>query len=379
LALVSAFVTFEAQRRGGAVAGTEALPVGQRIANALVSTATYLGKACVPTDLAIFYPYPSGGIPPWKLLTSSVVVGGLTILALLWIRTRPWIALGWAWFLVTLLPVIGLVQVGEQSMADRYTYLPFVGPSLALALEAPRLLGNRVPIVLGLGAALVWIGLTRAQTALWRDDETLFRHAATVVDRNWLAHYRLGFALGEQDRDEEALAQYQAALAIRPNYADPYNNIGQLQAKLGRPAEALASYDRALALVPDLAPAHGNRGNALDDLNRFPEAEQAYREALRIDPELAEVHNDFGVALAKQGRYEEGIVELREAIRRKPRYGSAYLNLSRAQHEFGRLDEAIESLREGVRLLPERADARATLNELIRMREAARRTPGSKG
>lgn len=372
LAAASCLLTFEAQKRGGAVAGMEALSMASRLGNSMHSFAAYLGKALLPIDLAIFYPFPPEGIAGWRIALSVAVVVGLSILAGRGARSRPWLPFGWLWYLATLLPVIGIVQVGQQAMADRYTYLPLVGISIAVAFEASRLLPRRAALALALGSAAVWLAMTRHQVSLWKDDLTLFQHAVTATDRNYMAHYRLGFALGEAGRDDEALQEYRAALAIRPNFPDPYNNIGQLEQKLGRPADALANYDRALALDPALAPAHGNRANALDDLGRPEEAERAYREAIRLDPRLPELHNDFGVALAKQGRLEEAVMEMREAIRLRPGYGDAYLNLARALHQLGRGEEAIESLKEGVRLLPDRADAKSTLDELIRLRDAPR-------
>jgi len=368
LAVASCAVTFAAQRRGGAVAGIDALPPLTRIGNAFASCATYLERALLPTRLAIFYPYPDGGVPAGRLALSVALVGGITAFALLRARSRPWIAFGWLWFLATLLPVIGLVQVGRQAMADRYTYLPLIGVSIAVGMEAPRLFGRKAALALGVLAAVGWIAMTRYQVSLWKDDVTLFAHAVRVTDRNSLAHYRLGFALGALGRRDEALAEYRAALAIRPDYADPYNNIGQIEQDFGRPADALASYDRALALDPALAPAHANRANALDDLGRFDEAERSYRAAIRLDPDIPEAHNDFGVALAKHDRLEEAVAELRTAIRLRPRYGNAYLNLARALSQLGRSDEAIETLREGVRLEPDRADARATLEAMERQR-----------
>lgn len=370
LAASSCCLTFAAQKRGGAVAGTDALPMAIRFGNAITSYAAYLGKALVPTDLSIFYPFPDDGIAAWKIALSLVIVGGVSVLALLCARSRPWLGLGWFWYLATLLPVIGIVQVGQQAMADRYTYVPLVGISIVAAFEVTRLLPRGPSLVLGLACAAVWLGVTRHQVSLWKDDQTLFAHAVLATERNYMARYRLGFALAELDQYDEALAEYRAALAIRPSFADPHNNIGMIEAKLGRPAEALASYDRALALDPKLAPAHGNRANALDDLGRFEEAERAYRESIRLDPELPEVHNDYGVALAQQGRLDEAVREMREAIRLRPGYGDAYLNLARALHQLGRREEAIESLREGVRLNPNRADAKATLDELTRLQAA---------
>jgi tetratricopeptide (TPR) repeat protein len=366
LAAASAWVTVLAQRAGGAVTDVVSLSVIARLENAVTSCATYLFQAALPRGLAPFYPYPIGGIPGWKVLASCAAVGGLTVMALRRPRTHPWFTFGWLWYLVTLLPVIGIVQVGRQALADRYTYIPLVGVSVALAMELPARIGRKPALALAAGLIVVWIGLTRRQVALWQDDITLFGHALAVTERNYVAHDLRARALEELGRSEEALADYRAAISYVPEFAPRYNNAGLLLEALGRPDEALATYDMALARDPALAEAHGNRGNALDTLGRFEEAERAFLESLRLDPTAASFHNSYGVTLAKQGRLDEAIEAMRRAISRDPSLAAAYLNLARALHEAGRSSEAIEALHEGLRLDPGHAEARAALENLLR-------------
>jgi Tfp pilus assembly protein PilF len=369
LALASAWVTVYAQSAGGAVTGVATLPVGARLANAVTSCATYLGLAVAPRDLAIVYPYPIGGVPAGKLVVSLVVVGAVSAWAWWRRRTQSWVAFGWLWYLVTLLPVVGIVQIGQQAMADRYTYLPLIGVSIAAGMELSDRLDRRRVLLLVLALMLVWIGLTRRQVALWKDDLTLFGHAVRVTERNYIARDRLGNALADAGRHEQAVAEYEAAIAIRPGFADPYNNLGLSLEALGRPEEAVARYDQAIARDPELAAAHANRGNALDTLGRLDEAEQAFLAALGLEPDAPRVHNSLGVTLAREGRLDEAVAAFREAIRLDPDYGGAWLNFGRALQQAGRMEEAIEAVERGARLSPGRQDARAAL-ESLRQRDA---------
>ena len=225
LAAGSCAMTLAAQRAGGAVQSFAAMPAGERLANAATATFQYLRALVWPVDLAVFYPYPAAGVPGSAWLGAAALLLALTALAAVHARRAPWGLVGWLWFLGALVPMIGLVQVGGQAWADRYSYLPHVGLALALAGGIAKIADKRIwPLLAGLlVAALVW--LSRAQTAAWRDTETLFRHTLAATQDNWLIHFNLANRYQLDGRRADACAEYRAALAIVPNYAPAMNNL----------------------------------------------------------------------------------------------------------------------------------------------------------
>jgi tetratricopeptide (TPR) repeat protein len=270
LAAGSCAMTMAAQSAGGAVKSFAALPVGARLVNAAIAAVQYLRALVWPVDLAAFYPYPAGGASAAAVAGAAVLLLALTALAVVYARRAPWGLVGWLWFLGALVPMIGLVQVGGQAWADRYSYLPHIGLALALAggwvgtpLRGVRSNGQTDaserrpylaiwPILAGLlVAVLVW--LAHAQTAIWRDTETLFRHALAVTRDNWLIHFNLANRYQLDGRRAEACAEYRAALAIVPNYAPAMNNLAWAlavdpQATPEEIAEALAWARKAIEL-----------------------------------------------------------------------------------------------------------------------------------
>ena len=341
LAVAGAIATYLVQRGSGAVEALAAFPFGLRVENALVSYVVYIAKMFWPTRLAVFYPYPIR-IPWWQLGLAAISLAGISILVLRSVRSRPYLAAGWLWYLVTLAPVIGLVQVGAQARADRYLYVPMVGLSIMLAWgvadwlrSAPRL--RPVVAALALAACLSSAALAAAQVQHWKDSQALFEHALAVTDGNYLAHHNLGVALAEMPgRLPEAIAHYQAALAIQPGSARVHTDLASALAKLpGRAPEAIAEYRAALRISPDSAIPHNNLGNALSGIpGRLPEAIAEYQAALGIDPDYAEAHNNLGFALAQApGHLPEAIREYREALRLRPDYAEAHANLAAALAE----------------------------------------------
>lgn len=225
LAAGSCAMTLAAQSAGGAVKSFAALPAGARLANAATAVVQYLRALVWPTDLAVYYPFPAGGVPGTAAAGAAVLLAALTALAVVHARRAPWGLVGGLWFLGTLVPMIGLVQVGGQAWADRYSYLPHIGLALAVAGGLAKIADWRVwPVAAGvLVAVLVW--LAHAQTAVWRDTETLFRHALGATRDNWLIHFNLANRYQLDGRRAEACAEYRAALAIAPNYAPAMNNL----------------------------------------------------------------------------------------------------------------------------------------------------------
>ncbi|HRT06277.1 MAG TPA: hypothetical protein P5204_11330 [Kiritimatiellia bacterium] len=253
LAAGSCAMTLAAQSAGGAVKSFAALPAGARLANAATATVQYLRALIWPVDLAVYYPFPAGGASWTAAIGAAVLLAALTALAVAAARRAPWGLVGWLWFLGALVPMIGLVQVGGQAWADRYSYLPHIGLALALAGSAAKIADRRIwPAVAGLLVVmLAW--LSRAQTAVWRDTETLFRHALAVTQDNWLIHFNLANRYQLDGRRAEACAEYRAVLEIAPNYAPAMNNLAWTlavdpQATPEEAAEALAWARKAIEL-----------------------------------------------------------------------------------------------------------------------------------
>jgi tetratricopeptide (TPR) repeat protein len=364
LAAASCVITFVAQKQGGAMASADVLPWEARWANVPVAYARYLLKTLFPLDLAVPYPHPVHW-PITAVLGGSMLILGLT-LAAWWLRRRhPCLWVGWCWFCGTLVPMLGIVQVGMQSMADRYTYLPSIGLSLALAGLLQHWESRSARTTRGLtvlvGLWLVALGLlTWRQIGFWRNSETLFRRSLAVAPNNELAHNNLGYYYARQQRWHEAIAEYQAALALRPLYPDALNNMGHALTELARPAEALPYLEAAAKLQPRNPAIWNNLGNALADLNRFDEALRAYRRALELDPSHPDTHNNLGVALARQGQWNEALEHLQEAVRLRPNHASSHCNLGNAWAAQGRWAEAEHAYRRALALQPD--DARTWNN-----------------
>jgi hypothetical protein len=335
LAALSAAVTLAVQRAGGSMQRLPDVPIALRAANALVSYATYLVQAVWPTDLAAFYPYPLDGLPAWKVAAAGLAFWIATVLALRAGARRPWIAFGWLWYVVTLLPVIGLVQVGRQAMADRYTYLALVGPSVlaaygAAALTAKWKLGGPLRTAAG-GAALAGcVLLTRAQVRTWKDDIALFGHACAVTGPNFLAQYALAGALRRAGRIEESIAAYRAGQAIH-DFADERNRFGELLESQGDLDGAIEQYRASLRIDPSPAEAHALLGAALARQGNEEEAASELRQAAGIDPSGARTLRGQGVLLLRQGRTEEALDRLERALAIDPKDELARADLERVR------------------------------------------------
>jgi tetratricopeptide (TPR) repeat protein len=346
VALASSLVTLAAARAGGAMEMTR-LALSTRAAEALVSYATYLRKLVLPTDLAVLYPHP-GGRPAWQVAGAALLLAGLSALALGQRRRRPWLAVGWLWFLGLLVPTIGIVQVGLQSMADRYAYLPAVGIFVAVAFslaawgrERPRArpwLAAAACAALGL---LAW--QSSRQLTHWRDGVALFERAVAIAPSP-AAHYNLGEALHAEGRHREALAQFEEAIRLAPDYAAAYNNAGVAALRLGDRAAARRHYARAVELAPDAVPFRMNRGHLLLFEGDVEGALAEFEAVLRAAPDHAEARARRGIALARLRRDAEALPELRAALARDPAQSETRLALARVLLLLGRADEAREQI-----------------------------------
>jgi tetratricopeptide (TPR) repeat protein len=368
LAAASSIITFVVQRQGGAVAASEALPIGDRTANALVSYMRYIGKMLWPARLAAVYPF-SRPIPEWWVVGSLLGFLVMSIVAIRAARRYPYVAVGWLWYAGTLVPVIGIVQVGSQAMADRYTYVPLVGLFIIVAWGAVDLCA-RWPYrrqVLPVAAGLAIIACTvfaRVQVEYWRDSLALWGHTVDVTRDNFVAQNGLGDALASHGRVDEAIAHLSEAVRINPDFAPAQNNLGVELKRQHHLGEAIAHYSQALRTRPGFAEAHNNLANALDEEGRTNEAITHYTEALRIKPDYAEAHNGLGVALAKQERLGEAVDQFSAAMRIKPDSVDAYNNLGIALAIQGKREDAIQQFSEALRLSPGNPLARRSLEEL---------------
>ena len=349
-----------------ALAESRAVPLSLRIANALVSCATYVGETFFPAGLAVLYPYPVGGLPGWKIAGASALLLGISAAAVVFRRRCPYLLVGWLWYLGMLVPVLGLVQVGSQAMADRYTYLPQIGLCVAVVWGAERLSrdwpGHRW--IGGAASALVLAILSGCawwQTSQWRDSTALWTHTLAHTSGNFVAHSNYGVALRQQGKVDEAERHYRQALEIHPDFADAHVNLGLILFARGQVEGAIAQYRSALAASAEHAEAHRFLGEALQGCGRLDEAIAEYQEAVAIEPDRISTRLNLGAALRRQGRIDEAIAQYQTVLAARPDYGEAENNLGNALVQKGRLDEAMAHYQKALAINPAHAEAHYNL------------------
>ena len=352
LATVSSIVTFLAQRSGGALESLNTIPLNVRLANAFVAYARYLEKTFWPHDLAVFYPHPGRSLPIWQVAGAVLLLLCITVLVLRTLRSRPYLTTGWLWYLGTLVPVIGLVQVGAHAMADRYTYIPLIGLFIVMAWGLSDTLARwphrRAALAtLTAGLLVAFMICSRIQVRYWQNSTALFQHTLNVTTNNWLAHNNMGNALARQGRLGEAANHYSQALDIRPNDPMAHNNLGITLAEKGRLDEAVAHYSEALCIDGEFAAAYYNLGNALVQRGEFKKAMASYVKAVEIKPQFAEAHNNYAMVLAKQGKLDDAVSHFEEALRIKPDFEEARHNLAIALQKDDRCGTGPKSLDAG--------------------------------
>lgn len=421
----SSVATFLAQRHGGAVKSLTAIPVSMRAQNAVVSYVDYVRDAVWPANLGAFYPFPQT-IAPARLAMAVAVLAIISAIVLRFARRAPYALVGWLWFLGMTFPVSGVVQAGGQARADRFMYLPLIGLTIAVAWSAHALVrGSNARKVLGMTAAaiiLTWTIVTHAQAQHWRDTVALWSHTATVTDNvnNFGVHFSLAEYLRTNGRAQDAVAEYEKAIAKNPTYKDarfglvqawialkqPERAIGTLQdlvavapnsvearmslglmqADVQRPAEAVAQFTAVTQLQPDFADAHWRLGLALATSGRVVEALPALAEAVRLAPSSADMRNDYGWTLAQHNQRAAALVQLQEALRLEPKFVEAHHNIGRLLAAEQRVDEALGHFTEAIRLEPDYLPARISLgialiragqvdNGVKQLQEVLRRDP----
>ncbi len=375
LAALSSAITIVVQRRGGAASSLETVPLGARLVNAAISYAAYLWKTIVPVRLAIFYPHPSflsHAISVPRLVAAvlaACVLALLTVLAPRAATRRPFLAVGWLWYLGTLIPVIGLVQVGRQGMADRYTYLPLIGVYVALAWTASDLVSARPrargALVLSAAAALAALmTATWVQVGFWRDGATLYRHTLAVTSGNYLIHNSLGVTLVGQGKLDEGEEHFRTAIVLRPDFVEGHSNLGNVLERRGELEAAQAEYEAALRIRPRHAGALAGLGTVLARRGDLAGAVARLEEAVRLDPSQVDPRKSLAVVLTAQGELLDAAVQYQEAARIRPEDPDVHSSLGILLMRIGRRADAEAELELALRIQPHHAGASAALAEL---------------
>jgi tetratricopeptide (TPR) repeat protein len=371
LSLASCAVTLFAQARGGAVGSLSVYPLGLRAGNAALSYVRYILRMFWPVDLAVPYPYDIETITPWRVAAAAAILTVLTWLSIRAARRRPYLVVGWLWYVITLLPVIGLIQVGAQSMADRYTYVPLIGLFVALVWSVTDLLATAPsPVRLSVTAAaagLVAVLAVAAHTQVryWRDTISLFTHVLAVTEDNATAHNALGLALHRENRADASIAHFRDAVAIWPNYTAARTNLAGALMRSGKPEEGIAQYREALRYAPGDAAILMDLGVALMVGGRLDESAEVLREALSASPGSALGHAALGAVLGRLGEHEAAVGSLREAIRLDPGAVEPRVNLGIALMKLGSWDEAAAELDAASRIAPRSAAAHRNLGAAL--------------
>jgi Flp pilus assembly protein TadD len=331
LALGSAVLTAVAQHRGGAVHELTACPLGMRLENAVVAYVAYVGSTFWPMGLAVFYPHPGPTLSAARILGSAALLAAVSAAVLVVARRLPYLFVGWFWYLGTLVPVIGLVQVGNQAMADRYTYIPLVGIFMMAAWAARDLaLRFRCQAIIAGAAAAALTGclvVTWQQATVWHDSVTLWSHTLAVTRDNVLAHYNYGMALDAQGRLEDAANEYEAALKIMPTAPEAHFQLGRVLDRQGKSDLAVEHFTAVTRLRPDEGSAYLQLGQVLLKRGDFPAARSALLAAEERLPENADVHGSLGIVLKRQGDIDGAEHEYRLALACDPSHARSHYNL----------------------------------------------------
>jgi len=362
----SMVVTHIAQVYGGAVADLIVAPLSWRLANSLVSYAKYLLLTFWPTDLAIYYPVLIHAVPAWQWAAALLLLGVITAVALRNAREPSYLISGWLWFLGTLVPVIGLVRVGAQAMADRYTYIPSIGLFIALVFGLADLANTwRISRVFIATASAVTIlllaSLTAFQISRWRDSETLYAYVLSVTSDNVVVQNDLGCVLDQQGKHAEAISHFAEALRIKPDFLDALGNMGLALRKQGKAAESIGFYQRALRVKPDSAKAHWQLGQVLADQGKNDDALQEFLQATELAPNDFDIRMDLALMLARLGKLSEATSQLNEALRLKPDSAEAHNDLGLVLLMAAQPEKSLPHFSAALRLKPDLAVARDNL------------------
>ncbi len=371
LSICICLVTLYAQKESGAVMDLNIMPLTSRLTNALVAYLTYIAKMVWPAALAVYYPHPKDGLSLWHGIVAGLLLVSVTLVIIRLARRRPYFLMGWLWYVGTLVPVIGLVQVGNQALADRYTYVPLIGLFIIAACGLRDLTAGRrnAQVIAPLTAGILLTALalcTWFQVRLWRDALTLYEYTLRVTEGNSIIQNNLGVVLNAQGKRDQAILHFKEALRISPHYLDPHYNLANALAAKGQFDQAIAHYKEVvLRIQPSYAKAHFNLANVLAEQGQTDQAIFHYREVLRLQPQNADAHNNLGLALASQGKADEARFHYAEALRLQPNHAKAHYNLANSLVSQGKVDEAIVHYKEALRLLPTLGEAHNKLGNIL--------------
>jgi protein O-mannosyl-transferase len=387
VAALSSAVTLYAQSASGAVRSLEQVPLGLRAESMLLAYVHYLSKTFWPIDLAVYYPYLASSSPAWQAVAAGLFLAGVSILVVVFGRRYPYLPVGWFWYVGTLVPVIGLVQVGRQGMADRYTYLPLIGLFIAVTWGVADLAAQRsrpyvwlVPLTaVVLGACIT---LSRAQVGYWHDSVALWRHALDATDSDFVAENNLGRALFEQPGGlPEAATHFANAARLEPESDEAEGNLAMAQLAQGKLEDAVYHLSRALALNAKSAKTHNNLGLALLYQGKPDKAHEHFLLASQLEPDMADVRANMGVALLQQGKPAEAIKELESYFRvtqSSPSQPVYLSSLAMAYAQTGRFEDAVGVSRKALDIARKsgRADLANSIETSLRAYEKHQMAPG---
>jgi len=335
----------------GTVISTEKIPVGLRIENALVSYVKYIGNLFWPENLAIFYPFPKT-VPMWQTSGAIVLLDCVSIFVVQTIKEKPYLAIGWFWFLGTFVPVIGLVQVGLwPAMAGRFTYIPLIDLFVLIAWGVydltPKWHYRRIGLgILSPAILSIFLGLTWGQLHHWKNSIFLFKQILAVTDENYVIHYNMGVAMGnalaQQGHPSEAIRYFSKALEINPDDARVHNNLGLVLADQGETALAIEHYTQALTVKPDFAEAHYNMANALANQGLAGEAVEHYEKALDIHPRFIPALNNLSMIYAISGKNDKALALMKRIVDYQPEQADTYYNIACIYARQNKRDQAID-------------------------------------
>ena len=400
LVVISCCLTFLAQKNSEAVKSLESLPLIDRISNALVSYVTYALKTIWPSNLAVFYPHPGNTLPAGQIIGAALLIAVVIFLSIHTLKKYPYIIVGLFWYLGTLVPVIGLVQVGDQAMADRYTYIPLIGFFIVVSWGVFDFLKKWhyhtiILILSAISAICVLAVCTFLQLGYWQNGITLFEHAIKVTNKNCVAHNNLGMILFKEEKFDEAVFHYDEVLKIKPNdngalynkgcalrdkrdldkaafffkeslkinpdYAEAHNGLAYILFVQGKPDEAILHYRNALKIKPDFTEAYNNLANVLCFQGEIDKAVLLYKEALSLDPENVDIHYNIGIFYKKQGKLKKAMTHLAQAIKIDPDYANAYNEIGVILFQQGKYKKAGIFFSKAVQIKPSYTDARKNI------------------
>jgi tetratricopeptide (TPR) repeat protein len=368
LSIISSYFTIYASKYVNDIGDTEMFPLLKRLSNAVVSYALYIKKFFLPTDLSVFYPISD--IPIWQFSVALLFLVSITIFVCRYFRKYPYLLVGWLWYLGTLVPVIGLMQVGSQAMADRYAYVSLIGIFIIMAWGigdiARRKYFKNILVVFSIAFLFYLFVFTNIQIRYWKDTTSIFEQALNVTQNNYIAHFGLGNELLKKNKIDEAINHYHASLMLDPKNDSALVGYARALYAKGENSQALAALRQALRFKPKSVDAHHNLGFILFKEGRIDEAIIEYQKAISIDSKDPSLHNNLGNAYVKKGKVDEAIKEFREVLRLNPGSAGTHNNLAMLLMRQGKNEEAISHFREAIRLSPTFANAHFQLAKILK-------------